>query len=414
MHADKSLIIICFLVLVGSIFPQTKSLVNPKHLDDLYEEISVNNNNMAIIHIYADYPTYKWVDASGEGITCVDDVARASVFYMKYYNYTHDSVYLNKVKRLINFVLHMQSENGYFYNFMMADHSINKTYKTSIAEPNWWTWRAVWSLTFVQKYLTNDIELSNKINTSLEKSFTAIKKYLPLNSDKKSINGVLLPKWLPFETGADQSSILLIALSAYYENHKDQDVLPYINSLADGIMLMQVKDKSALINGAFLSWENTWHAWGNSQAYALLYAGSIINNKKYLKAAYNEINHFHKYLLSKQFPSSFELSYSDNKLNSYKESKYTQIAYGIRPLIYSNLKAYNITKNKKFAKQAKEIAGWFWGKNIKKQQMYFPESGICYDGLDEDRVNKNSGAESTIEGLLSLIELEQNNIFIKD
>jgi len=45
--------------------------------------------------------------------------------------------------------------------------------------------------------------------------------------------------------------------------------------------------------------------------------------------------------------------------------------------------------------------------------MYFPLSGICYDGINSQNViNKNSGAESTIEALLSLLTLEQNQIAI--
>ena len=41
--------------------------------------------------------------------------------------------------------------------------------------------------------------------------------------------------------------------------------------------------------------------------------------------------------------------------------------------------------------------------------MYFPQTGICYDGINsKDEINKNSGAESTIEALLSLLDINEN------
>ncbi len=69
---------------------------------------------MAIIHIYSDHPDYKWAWEAHEGIACVDDVARAVIFYCRYYILTKDKVYLKKSLELTEFLLYMQAENGYF------------------------------------------------------------------------------------------------------------------------------------------------------------------------------------------------------------------------------------------------------------------------------------------------------------
>ena len=58
------------------------TFINTAHLDHLYEEVVIAGRPMAIIHIYADYPDYQWVDVPDEGAACVDDVARAAVFYL--------------------------------------------------------------------------------------------------------------------------------------------------------------------------------------------------------------------------------------------------------------------------------------------------------------------------------------------
>ena len=43
--------------------------------------------------------------------------------------------------------------------------------------------------------------------------------------------------------------------------------------------------------------------------------------------------------------------------------------------------------------------------------MYHVSNGGCYDGINDSlTVNKNMGAESTIEALFAMQSLEQNNI----
>ncbi len=51
---------------------------------------------------------------------------------------------------------------------------------------------------------------------------------------------------------------------------------------------------------------------------------------------------------------------------------------------------------------------WLFGRNVANYIMYDSSTGRCYDGIDSSRVvNKNSGAESTIEALLILNEIEK-------
>jgi hypothetical protein len=65
--------------------------------------------------------------------------------------------------------------------------------------------------------------------------------------------------------------------------------------------------------------------------------------------------------------------------------------------------------------KAVEISEWFFGQNVSGKQMYDPSNGRCFDGINsEDDVNLNSGAESTIEALLSMQVLEQFEISKED
>ncbi|MEJ2617396.1 MAG: hypothetical protein P8Z35_20760, partial [Ignavibacteriaceae bacterium] len=122
------------------------TLINTSHLDFLYEMININSIDMGIIHIYSNAPEYQWTGDDDEGIACVDDAARAALFYMKYFNLTGETAAADKTENLVKFLLYMQAENGLFYNFLWPDHSINRTFKTSVAKPDWWSWRAMLTL----------------------------------------------------------------------------------------------------------------------------------------------------------------------------------------------------------------------------------------------------------------------------
>jgi len=385
-------------------------LVIPSHLDHLYEEINVNGKQMAIIHVYCDYPDYKWVEAKGEGIACIDDVARAAIFYSNYYKTTHDKIFLRKVKLLTEFILYMHDENGYFYNFIDSDYSINKTYKTSIAQPDWWSWRAVWALSETYKLFSkNDVAFSNHIFQSMSKLFLALKKKLPLKKSFKNIGGFERPTWLPAETGADQTSILVLALVNYLEVKKDPVLLTYLKDLCDGIISMQEGDKENFPYHAFLSWQNLWHAYGNSQAYALLKAYELTHDEQYKTNALLEINCFYPYLIKENFLNSFSIKKEGDKIISDESKQFSQIAYGMRPMIFASLEAAKITGEKSYAELAGKIGLWFVGKNPAKQKMYDNKTGIGFDGINSEKdINKNAGAESTIEALLSLSAISQN------
>ncbi len=399
-----SLLFVCLLFTTGF----SQSLVNTRHLDYLYGTVKKGTSQLGIVQIYAEFPDYHYVEAAGEGVTCVDDVARAAVVYVKLYKAKPSEELYQKLAALTRFQIVIQNENGYYNNFLFKDGSVNTTYRTSIAEPNWWSWRAMWSLASLYETIkTREPLLADSIKQSLEK---AVAKVIPLHTIAKtftSYEGFKIPQWLPGECGADQAAVLVKALCIYHSITKDDSVLPLLRSLCSGIMAMQVKDAHSSYNGAFLSWRNNWHAWGNSQADALLDAYKILKDKTYLRAALAEINSYYPYLLKTGGLVELALEKKGKAVSEVKSQKFSQIAYGTRPQVFACLNAYQITGDRKYLGRAVELCGWFFGNNPAKQQVYFPENGRCFDGiLDETKLNKNSGAESTIEALLSLAAVE--------
>lgn len=389
--------------------------INDSHLNYLYEEINVNGTEMAVIHIYSNYPDYKYVGDDDEGFACVDDAARAAIYYLRdgIINNNGDSIHKNKM--LVNFLLYMQADNGYFYNFIWDDYSINKDFKTSIAEANWWSWRALWTLTESYNfYKENDKEFAKLIFASIEKIIEEIKKDIPLKYNHENIAGIKTPAWLPYKYAADQSAVLLLGLTEYYKQTNDEVIFNYIVKLCEGIIAMQVVDSKNEFNGAFLSWMNEWHAWGNSQSYALLKSYELLKDEKILSAALYELNNFYEHLISSGHLHSFSIKKENGNFIVIDKKKFSQIAYNIRPMVYAFMEAYKITGDEKYAVKAGKVARWFLGSNAAAAVMYNADTGIIFDGINsEPDINKNSGAESTIEALLSLQEIFQNETALK-
>lgn len=390
--------------------------VNKSHLDYLYKDITVNGKDMAIIHIYSNAPDYKYIDDDDEGYACVDDAARAAIFYLNYFKAYNDSASLNKYLKLVDFLLYMQAENGFFYNFIWKDNSINKTFKTSVAEPNWWSWRALWAMLEGYDYLlSSDNRIAIEIKTSINKSIEAIKEIIPQEQKTAVYMGLTLPTWMGKEFPSDQAALLILILDKYYKISNDKSILDELNLLVGNIIAMQINDPDCVYNGAFLSWQNSWHGWGNSQAYALLVAYQTLKKDKIKNSALLELNNFYDQLLEQKFLSYFSVKKDNCAYKVIEENQFSQIAYVIRPMVFALMEAYKITSDSSYAIKAGKVAQWFIGRNPANAKMYNPENGIIFDGIgDENLVNKNSGAESTIEGLLSLLKISQNPISLKE
>ena len=384
-----------------------KDAINLQHFNHLYKEINVNGDTLGIVHIYSEYPNYAYAIEPSEGFTCVDDVARAIVMLSEYYKTGEDTKeIMRKIKMLIKFILHLQNDNGYFNNFLWNDFTINTTYQTSVAELNWWSFRALWALETAFPLISDNPVLSKKVQIAVARLVVNIKTDLGTQELRvDTVNTLAIPSWLPHQYAADQAAVLILGLLPFQSRTGDPEVKNLIDKLAKGIMLMQKGDAVQYPYGAFLSWENLWHAWGNSQAYALLKAGHQFNNEDYIKSALVEIDYFYPYLLKNGFAEAFWIEKDHDHFIETKRNSFPQIAYGIRPMVWASTEAYQITYNKVYLDLSKDLKSWFFKNNVAKTTMYHATTGRGYDGINSNEgINKNSGAESTIECLLTLLK----------
>ncbi|MGE5401107.1 MAG: hypothetical protein ACM3S2_11935 [Ignavibacteriales bacterium] len=382
------------------------SLINTSHLDKLYDRVNIDGKEMAIIHIYAEAPDYNWTDAPGEGTACVDDVARAAIFYLRYLKATNNVVFLTKAKLLLEFLFYMQAENGLFYNFINSDHTINKEGRNSRPLPDWWSWRALWAMGEAYSYFYDtDKELAKRLQKSLTSGFNSLRPLINNYPETTNLKGFRLPTWLPYQYASDQAAVIVMALVPFYLVSRDTLIEQYIRKISSGIIMMQAGDSLKFPFGAHLSWENTWHAWGSNQSEALLLAGDALKDKELISSARKEVDHFYDFLMERNYMNEF--SVADNKEEN--SSRFPQIAYGIDPMVSACLLAGKIIPDPLLAEKGAAIACWFLGKNAAGKPMYDEKTGRCYDGIvSEGKINYNSGAESTIEALLALLAVESN------
>ena len=85
----------------------------------------------------------------------------------------------------------------------------------------------------------------------------------------------------------------------------------------------------------------------------------------------------------------------------------SQIAYGADSRLQSLVATAEVTGRDAARGLAGIVGAWFFGANPAGEAMYDPATGRTFDGISgSGEINRNSGAESTIHGLLSMLALD--------
>lgn len=402
MWVGRFFIIVMICILSVRVMAQDDPipLVNVDHLRFLTERVAINGQAMAVVHIYSEYPEYEWVDAAGEGLSAVDDVARAAIVYLWQYERTHDSALLELARDSLEFVMYMQGEGGEFYNFIFdTSGTINETGNTSYLSLGWWAMRGLWALgEGVRVFDTVDPAFANRLSETYLRTEAALGATLNNYGEMLSIHGFDVPAWIPGGE-ASVASIGLLGLSAYYQARPNATTADIITRIADGIAQYRLGDHSTYPFGMHPVRTNTpgfWHDWGAHMTHALVVAGMTLDRDDWIASAAADANSFMlRHLVFERFRRIGVVPY-----------RLEQIAYGTNMLVQTYMALYRATGDERYARYGGLAASWYFGNNMAGTQMYFPETGRVYDGLNGPtsfRLNRNSGAESTIEGLMSMI-----------
>ncbi|MGA9118705.1 MAG: hypothetical protein WB699_05025 [Bacteroidota bacterium] len=401
----KLFFVALFAFALADCAPAQQPLVNFSYLQHLTEAIFLDGDSVDIVHVYANFPSYQWVeaaDAGVEGTACVDDAARAAIVYLRHFELTGDPQSARHAKALLRFVLAMQAKDGEFYNFLHRDHTINTTGRTSVKSFGWWAARAMWAIGTGFRVLAKDDSLfAGRLQQAFLRGYPHVEKLLERYGTVDTVSGYAVPRWLPYDSGADVTAELLLGLVEYASQTHDPAVLRSIHKLADGIMLMQDGSAGEFPFGLHRSWETQWHMWGNAQTQVLAEAGKRFGDSAMIASGKREADGFYSRLLIDGFIKECDIAKPNSAV------RYEQIAYAVRPMALGLLRLYEATGNRDYAVMAGLAGSWLFGNNVLHQMMYDPSTGRCYDGIrDSVSLNKNAGAESTIEALSTVVELD--------
>jgi len=315
----------------------------------------------------------------------LDDNARALIAVSKHYESTGNPSALALILPYLSFIIYCQHTNGKFLNYVDADGNYYaKNSEENLEDSNG---RAIWAL---GEFISLGHLFSNDL---VEKATLAFEKYL------NHILGLHSPRAIAFA---------IKGLYHYNLIHKNPSIISMITDLADNLV-----SKYRGVSDASWHWYEEYLTYANSLLpEAMHYAYLSTGNKVFKTIAKSTFD----FLLSIVFKegqikvvSNQGWHFKGKLSNNYGEQPidvaYTILALGL---------FYDTYKKDDYLKKMETAFNWFLGQNHLHQIVYNPCTGGCYDGLEENHVNLNQGAESTLSYLLSRLSIEKYLFVSKD
>lgn len=362
------------------------------HLRGLGRDATVAGRAVRVVALYAPAPSYRPAASpardGSEGVACVDDAARAAVVYLRDFERTRSPASLQEARGLLDFVVAMEQGDGEFLNFLREDGTPNRTAPSSRKGFGYWGARSLWALGEARRVLLDSEPASaERYRAPLDRAAARYARDVAagelsagsLVAASEALLGLLAYQRAE-PTGARAALAERAAQVLLQRTHTTPPNAPPWGA--------RVEDRGA----------PTWHAWGARATAALAQAGLSLQRPALVRAAQEEADTlWARALRSQDLIAAID---ADGVARAYP-----QIAYGVSPMVEGLLALADATGEERYARQAGRAARWFLGANVAHVAMYDEASGRTFDGIDGAnpvRVNRDAGAESTIEALLAL------------
>ncbi|MGI9077549.1 MAG: extracellular solute-binding protein [Gemmatimonadaceae bacterium] len=361
-----------------------------QHLQQLGMDAVVKGQPVRVVALYAEAPDYKPTaspERDGyEGIASLDDAARAAVVYLRAYEASREIRARDEALGLLAFVTAMEQGDGEFVNFIDAQGSLNRNAPSSRKSMSYWAARSLWALGEAVRVLGPDEPaLLTSLRPVLDRTVSRVAREVEAG---RLIGG-----------SATATAEALLGLLALQRAEPSARIAALSERTAEMLVRLSAGDIQTPPWGAFIDRPDAvWHAWGCRSTGALAVAAVVLNRPEFAVAAQREADAlWARFLLAGQ-PAA-EVSPDGTA------KWFPQIAYGVGPIVEGYLALADATGDRRYAVFAGLAAGWFLGANPAAVSMYDEKTGRTFDGIDGPSaalVNRNSGAESTIESLLAL------------
>ncbi len=356
-------------------------------------------------------------DTYGQGAFNADDVARAAVVYIRHWVQTGSATSRERAYQMLRGLTYLQTTSGdnagNVVLWMQPDGTLNPSADpVELPDPSdsdassYWVARTIWALgegyaAFAGSGDPADAAFADFLRERLELSIGAVDQdVLDTYGQPVTVDGRPTPSWL-IADGGDASSEAVLGLAAYVEAGGSDAARTALTQLSDGIAMLSDGTARSWPFGAVYPWSlsrSLWHGWGAQMPAALARASQALGSPTYLAPAVKDSAVFTPWMLTSGGPDNGRLP---TRLDQ------SQIAYGADARVQSLLATADATGSTGLLRLAGMQAAWFFGANAAGVPAYDPATGRTIDGISGDGVvNHNSGAESTIHGLLTMLALD--------
>ncbi len=307
----------------------------------------------------------------------LDDNARALIAVCKHYKITKNDADLDLVRKYLTFLEFCLQPQGHFLNYVDEHKTFTADNHTcNLSDSNG---RAIWALGYVASMNgTLPSQLVNRAVAVLD----------------------LVSKRIPDMYSTRAMSFTIKGLCYYYSAFPLASTKTLIRLLGDRLVQMYLHESDDE-----WKWFESYLTYANSLVpEALLYAYEVSKHEPYREIAKTSFD----FLLTHIFTEK-GIKVVSNK--GWMRKGETPEYFGEQPIDV----AYTVLALGRFYDTFREVdyllkmeAGfnWFHGQNHLNRIVYNPCTGGCCDGLEEDHVNLNQGAESTVSYLLSRLVME--------
>nr|MBA3286815.1 hypothetical protein [Acidimicrobiia bacterium] len=336
----------------------------------------------------------------------------AAVVYLRHWQATGADSSRHTAYQLLRGLTYLQTaagpNAGNVVLWMQPDGTLNPSADPvelpdpSDSGPSYWLARTIWALgEAYPAFLDSDPAFAGFLRARLNLALGAVERQVLVRyGEWLDIDGVAVPAWLIAE-GADATGEALLGLAPYVAATADARAQLVLEQLGEGVAAMRSGKPRTWPFGAVLPWARSqavWHAWGGLAPAGLAKASEVTGDRTMRRAALSDAASFTPHLLIAGGPENGWLPSPTERV---------QIAYGAHSRVESLLEAAEAGNRPGLRHVAGIAAAWFFGNNPAGEAMYDPSTGRTFDGVAVDGVvNRNSGAESTIHGLLTTLILD--------
>jgi len=292
---------------------------------------------------------------------CTDDIARGFIVaLMRLRLFPRDETALRLASIYLAFLQDAQLPDGRFHNFMSYDRVWLDEVGTQDS-----IGRAMWALGFGVRYAPT--QAWRRLCRSL------------FDRGLQAIDG--------FDF-AHPRAYTILGLTHAYETIRETPYAAATRYLADALLQAYRAERG-----------EQWEWFGPEMTYdcarlpeALIRAGSALNDVRYAQAGIATLDFYENVtLLDGTFVPIGNCGWYPR---GGPRALYAQQPLEADALIDAELAAYDAGGDARRLAAAELAFAWYYGKNSRSETM--AHGGGCYDGLEEDGVNRNMGAESTL------------------